>query len=383
MQPQTLEMISRLVSFNTVSSRSNLDLMVFVETWLESHGVAFHKIFSPCGEKANLYATIGPMVEGGVVLSGHTDVVPVEGQDWSTDPFTLVEKDGRLYGRGTCDMKGFVALALAAVPDMVKADLKRPIHLALSYDEEVGCTGVSSMVEAMAETLPKPSAVIVGEPSMMGIVNAHKGIEAYRTRVTGRAAHSSQTDRGVSAVMMASRLITFLDDLAEECRSNAPEDCPFEPPFTTIHCGVVNGGTALNIISEQCEFLWDMRTIPSDDAAVLYDRFEEECARLRTRMQAVAPETDIITESLADAPALGPETESEAERLCASVTGRNSTGVVSYATEAGHFQRVGFSTAVCGPGSIDQAHQADEFITLEQVREGEAFMHKLIRSLEG
>lgn len=381
MQYSAVEMIGKLVSFDTVSHKSNLELIGFVEDYLASHGVASKRVLSPEGDKANLYATIGPQVEGGIILSGHTDVVPVEGQPWTTDPFQMVEKDGRLYGRGTADMKAFSAIGLSLVPEMLKADLKRPIHFALSYDEEVGCTGVGSMVEEMIETLPKPEAVIVGEPSLMKIVNAHKSIFARKTIVTGRAAHSSLTDRGVSAVMMAAQLVALLDDMAEECRRNAGPDCPFDPPYTTIHVGQINGGTALNIISERCEFVWDVRNVPEDDPDDFVRRFEARADELRARMKAVDPDCDIVTTVLSDAPALAPEDKGAAEVLCAQITGLNATDVVSYATEAGHFQRVGYSTVVCGPGSIDQAHQADEFIALDQVKAGEEFLRKIVRYL--
>src|SRR3712207_4957630 len=243
------EMLARLVAFPSVSTSSNLDIITFCRDWLASHGVESRTVLSPEGDKANLYATIGPKVEGGIVLSGHTDVVPVEGQNWSTDPWTLTERDGRLYGRGACDMKGFDALVLALVPEMTRAALKRPIHIALSYDEELACRGAPSMVRQMAETPPKPAAVIVGEPTRHAVVTGHKASVQLITRVTGKAVHSSRIDQGVSAVMVAARLIAWHEDVMEENRRRADPTVPFEPPYTTLHCGMVQGGTAPNIVA--------------------------------------------------------------------------------------------------------------------------------------
>src|SRR5918995_5795712 len=233
------EMLARLVAFPSVSTSSNLDIIGFCRDWLNSHGVESTLVMSPEGDKANLYATIGPKVEGGIVFSGHTDVVPVEGQSWTTDPWTLTEKNGRLYGRGSADMKGFDALVLALVPEMVKAPLKRPVHIALSYDEEIACRGAPSMVRAMAETIPTPSAVIVGEPTCHAVVTGHKASVQLRTQVTGYAVHSSRIDQGVSAVMNAARLVTWHEDAMEENRRRADPADPFDPPYTTLHCGMM------------------------------------------------------------------------------------------------------------------------------------------------
>ncbi|MFL5133740.1 MAG: M20/M25/M40 family metallo-hydrolase, partial [Microvirga sp.] len=243
-----LDMLAKLVSFDTVSSKSNLPLIDFVESYLESWNVPYVRVPNETGDKAAIYATIGPQDRGGIVLSGHTDVVPVEGQNWTTDPWTLTEKDGRLYGRGSCDMKGFDALVLALVPEMVKAPLKRPIHIALSYDEEIACRGAPSMVEAMARTVPKPAAVIVGEPTRHAVVTGHKASVQLRTQVTGYAVHSSRIDQGVSAVMNAARLITWHEDVMEENRRRADPANPFEPPYTTVHCGMMAGGIAANVV---------------------------------------------------------------------------------------------------------------------------------------
>ncbi|MCP5366815.1 MAG: acetylornithine deacetylase [Hyphomicrobiales bacterium] len=376
-----VEMIAKLCSFDTVSAKSNLELIHYVRDYLAGFGVESHLVANGDGSKANLYATIGPMAEGGVVLSGHTDVVPVEGQDWHTDPFAVVERDGRLYGRGTADMKSFPAIALALVPEMVARGLKRPVHLALSYDEEIGCLGAPSMIAEMAANLPKAEAVFVGEPTEMRIVTAKKGMAAYETRVTGHEAHSSQPHRGTSAVMAAARLIAFLDRMMRENRDRADPASPFEPPYTTLTSGLVRGGTAMNILARECVFHWDLRFIPGENAAMFRDRFDAKAAEILAEMRAIAPECDIQTTAFADAPALKPEPDGAAEQLARKLTGHNATHVVSYAAEAGQFQEGGFSVVMCGPGSIDQAHQPNEFIELSQVEAGVAFMRRLIDHL--
>jgi acetylornithine deacetylase len=372
-------MIARLVAFASVSRDSNLELIDFVSGYLAEHGVESHLVPNGDSSKANLYATIGPMVEGGVVLSGHTDVVPVDGQPWDSDPFVLTEKDGRLYGRGAADMKSFYAVALALVPEMLERGLQRPIHLALSYDEEIGCLGAPGMIERIAAELPAPRAVLVGEPTDMRVVTAHKGITGVETVVTGHEAHSSQTHRGVSAVMTAARLITFLDDMARENAAGPASQASFEPPYSTIHVGTVRGGTATNIISRECRFGWDLRCIPEDDARDFLDRFERYChEEVLPGMQAVAPEANIVTTVLSSVPGLCPEPDGEAETLARLLTGHNARDVVSYAAEAGQFQQAGFSTVLCGPGSIDQAHQPNEYIEKSQVVSCVEFMRRLI-----
>lgn len=377
---ECFSMISRLVGHPTVSRDSNMNLINDVREYLDSHGIASHLVPNADGSKTNLYATVGPAVPGGIVLSGHTDVVPVDGQPWDSDPFEVVERDGKLYGRGTCDMKSFYAIALAMVPDMLRAGLQRPIHFALSYDEEVGCLGAPDMIRRIATELPEPHAVIVGEPTSMRVVNAHKGMTGMETIVTGHEAHSSQTHRGVSAVMTAARLITFLDDLAQEFAAR-PSAQPFEPRHTSIHVGVVNGGTAPNIISRECRFRWDVRCIPEDDPQEILDRFYEKCDELLPKMRAVAPEANIETLVNFAAPALAPESvDGRAERLAKQLAKQNETHVVSYGTEGGQFQEHGFSAVICGPGSIDQAHQPNEFIEVAQVDACIGFMHRLIES---
>lgn len=376
------EMLARLIAFPSVSTSSNLDIIHFCRDWLQSHGVESNLVFSPAGDKANLYASIGPMVEGGVVLSGHTDVVPVDGQAWTMDPWTLTEKDGRLYGRGTTDMKGFDALVLSLVPEMLRADLKRPIHIALSYDEELACQGAPSMVRAMAQALPTPAAVIVGEPTRHAVVTGHKASVQLRTRVTGRAVHSSRIDTGVSAVMNAARLIIWHEDAMAENRRRAEPGSAFEPPYTTLHCGMMVGGSAANIVSSSAWFSTDIRAIPTEDPMDYVERYKAFISHeIEPRMKAVAPEAGIVVELVSEVPGLRPEGGGAAEALARRLTGDNGTHVVAYGTEAGLFQRAGWSTIVCGPGDIAQAHQPDEYIEISEFEAGEKVLRRLIADL--
>lgn len=374
------EMLAKLVSFNTESQRSNVELIHFCRDYLAAHGVESTVVPSPDGLKANLYATVGPQADGGVVLSGHTDVVPVEGQDWSSDPWTLTERDGKLYGRGSCDMKGFDAIALALVPEMLAAGLKRPVHIALSYDEEVGCIGARHLIDAMAAAGLKPAAVIVGEPSMMQVVTGHKGGTRMKTTVRGHAVHSSRVDIGVPAVMVAGRLIAWHDDVMAQNKAQAQAGNPFEPPYSTLHVGVVEGGTAVNITAEHCAFSHEIRVMPGDDADYVA-RYRARIAELEAPMKAIAPQTGIVMEITSQTPPLAPEQQGAAEALARRLTGDNGSHVVAYGTEGGLFQGAGWSTVVCGPGDIAQAHQPDEFITLAQLDAGAAFVRALIADL--
>ncbi|SHH70508.1 acetylornithine deacetylase [Pollutimonas bauzanensis] len=380
MKPQSLDMIAKLVGFDTVSRNSNLQLIHYIRDYLAGHGVQSHLVASPEGTKANLFATVGPAVEGGIVLSGHTDVVPVDGQPWDTDPFSLAQKDGRLYGRGTCDMKSFSAVALAMVPDMLEKGLKRPIHFALSYDEEIGCFGAPSMIDRLVTDIAKPSAVIVGEPTSMRPIVAHKGIAALRTTIIGHEAHSSQVHRGVSAVTTAARLISFIDDMMAANQAGADPQCRFEPPYTTLHVGVVHGGTAINIISRECSFIWDIRALPGDDWRRYLDRFQDYANTLLPAMRAIAPAASITTEIMADAPPLQ-DRGGAAQELVFGLCGHAHGDVVAYAAEAGQFQERGFSVVLCGPGSIDQAHQPNEYIDVSQVSACEKFLEDVTDQL--
>jgi acetylornithine deacetylase len=317
-----------------------------------------------------------------VVLSGHTDVVPVDGQQWDTDPFAPIERNGRLYGRGTADMKSFIAIGLALVPDMLERGLKKPIHLALSYDEESGCTGAPGMIEEMVRKVPHPRAVIVGEPTGNRMVTAHKGFAKFDTIVRGHEVHASQVHRGVSAVMVAARLVTFLEDMMRENMARADPDSPFEPPFTTIHTGVIHGGTAHNIMARDCRFVTDIRSIPDDDPVTFIERYKAHIDRdVVPAMQRIAPETGVTVDIHLQVPGLEPEDGGEAVALVKSLTGKGDTRAVAYASEAGQFQEAGYSVVLYGPGSIDQAHQPNEYIELSQVEEGVAFVRRLIDRL--
>jgi len=372
-------LLGRLVAFDTTSRNSNLELIDFVAAFLARHGIPSRLIRDETGAKANLVATIGPEGPGGIVLSGHTDVVPVDGQPWTSDPWTMVERDGRLYGRGTADMKAFSAVALAMVPAFVAAKPKIPIHLALSYDEEIGCFGVPGIIDFMKKAGIRPRAIVVGEPTSMRVVNAHKGIQAFRTTVTGKEAHSSATHIGVSAIAVAAELIAELNRIADDLRRAADPKSRFDPPYTTIQIGVIQGGTAANIIPRECAFKWEYREIPGEDVAKIMSRFEARAAQLRAEMQRRAPEADILTELGPRLVPLVPEPGSPAETLALALARQNATHAVSYGTEAGAFQAdLETPVVVCGPGDILQAHAPDEFIAVDQIEECVAFMRRLL-----
>ena len=376
-----VEMIERLVGFDTTSHKSNLALIDFVADYLAGHGVETARTYDDDRRKANLFATLGPGGAGGVVLSGHSDVVPVEGQPWDTDPFRVVEKDGRLYGRGTADMKSFLAVALALVPEFLRRGLAVPVHLALSYDEEIGCLGAVRMIDKVVEAGLEPAVVIVGEPTGMRVINAHKGIRAFTTTVTGHEAHSSATHRGVNAVMVAAELIGFLAELGEEMKARADAGSGFDPPFTSVHVGPIEGGTALNIIPRRCVFQWEYRPMPGEDTDEIIDRFNAFAAALEPPMQAIAAACGIETVADCRVTGLEPEDASPAERFVMALTGDNRPAKVSFGTEAGLFQKAGMSVVVCGPGDIAQAHKPNEFIELSQVEACVAFMRRLIDRL--
>jgi acetylornithine deacetylase len=372
-----IEWLARLVACDTTSRLSNLALIDMLRVFLESQGIKPRIIPNAEGTKANLFATIGPDSEGGVVLSGHTDVVPVVGQPWDTKPFELTERGGLLYGRGTADMKSFIACALAEVPRWTELPLTRPIHLACSYDEEVGCFGVHHMVADIVAHLPRPAIVIVGEPTSMKVVNAHKSVVIGSTKVTGLEAHSSNTHLGVNAILYANRLIGFLSQLAVELKIAGDPSRRFDPPYSTVNIGTISGGTAQNIIPRHCQFTWEFRLLPPVDDLSLKKRFDAEAARLETEMQSISPDCSIETTILASVPALTALEGSSAEAFVHALTRANSSLAVSYATEAGIFQVAGMPAVVCGPGNIRQAHQPNEFIEVAQIHECTAFMRRL------
>ncbi|MFC2968185.1 acetylornithine deacetylase [Acidimangrovimonas pyrenivorans] len=377
------ELLDKLVSFPTVSRDSNLPLLDWVEEYLAGYGIAAHRVYNADGTKANLYANVGPEVEGGVVLSGHTDVVPVDGQEWDTDPFTVTERDGKLYGRGTCDMKGFDALALAAVPMALEAGIKRPLQIAFSYDEELGCVGAPSMIAEMAQRLPRAAAVVVGEPSMMKAVSGHKGGFGFATHVRGFEVHSSILHTGVSAIMEAAKLIDWANQVNDENRAKQPGPLAamFDPPWTTAHIGMISGGTANNITAKDCHFSMDFRVVPGDDMEAFKAAYKAKVAEVEAEMKKLRPEAGITLTERFGVPALKPEEDGASERLVRQLTGDNETHVVSYGTEAGQFQQGGYSAIVCGPGDIAQAHQPNEFLELSQLEAGEDFMRRLVAHL--
>ena len=379
MTPSPTEVLRRLVAFDTVSANSNLALIDWVVGYLDGHGIAARLTFDETRSKANLFATIGPQdAGGGVILSGHTDVVPVAGQAWDSDPFALVERDGRLYGRGTADMKSFIAIALALVPEFKARALKRPIHLALSFDEEVGCFGAPRLIDALPRGIGRPGLVIVGEPTNMEVANAHKGCHVFATSVTGLEAHSSAPQRGVNAIVAASEIIQFIAGLAGEARAASRPASGFEPPYTSFNIGTISGGTAMNIIARECEFTWEFRPLPGEDSAAIRARIDAFVASdLLPRLRQVHPGADVTTRALASVPGLAPEAGSPAEELARQLTGANQSTVVAYGTEAGLFQDAGIPAVICGPGSMEQGHKPNEFITLAQIEAGTEFQRRL------
>jgi acetylornithine deacetylase len=379
------EVLDRLVAFPSVSRDTNLPLVDWVEGYLASHGIPSTRVPSPCGTKAHLYAQVGPAVDGGVILSGHSDVVPVDGQAWTRDPWTVVEQDGRLYGRGCCDMKGFDALAIAALVEGNRRPLKRPLQLALSYDEEVGCMAVADLVHAMVGALPKASAVIVGEPSMMKVVTGHKGGVGFRVHAQGYEVHSSLLPTGVSAIMESARLIQWANDRNAENAAKVPNPmaADFVPPFTTLHIGMIEGGTAHNITAKDCHFVLEMRVVPGEDPESWAAAALAEGARITEGMDRIHPGTKLQMDRFFRVPPLTPEENGQAEALARRLTGDNGSHVVSYGTEGGQFQVLGgYSTVICGPGDIAQAHQPDEWLSVEQFQAGWAFMQGVLDTLE-
>lgn len=379
---QAVDILKDLVAFDTTSRNSNLALIDYVEARLGALGARCERIPSEDGRKANLHAIIGPDVDGGVVLSGHTDVVPVDGQPWSTDPWALTETGGLLYGRGTCDMKGFGACALALAPAFAAADLMRPVHFAFSFDEEVGCLGAPAMIDRIMEGPIKPAVVIVGEPTDMNVVTAHKGLFSMIVKLRGHEAHSSLVNQGACAVTHAVPLMNYLYETAEAMRAAAPEGSPFDPPFGTLTIGEMKGGTALNILALDAEFGTLIRPCPWDDVEAIEAGLRERAAAVEAAMRQSAPDAEVSVDVRSNVPAFAPETEGAAERLARQLTGDNSTRVVSYGTEAGQFQHAGLSVVVCGPGSIEQAHQPDEFVAIDQLDQCCAFLERLVGALQ-
>jgi acetylornithine deacetylase len=371
-------MLARLISFDTTSRDGNIPLIEFVESYLDGWNIPHFRVDYEAGKKTNLFATIGPDIAGGIVLSGHTDVVPVDGQQWQSNPFTLDERDAKLYGRGTCDMKGFIAVALAMVPEFKSANLKTPIHLALSCDEEVGCKGVRPLVAHIRDHMKKPKLVIVGEPTSMQVVNAHKAAITFSTEVTGHEAHSSLTDQGVNAIMVAGELLGEINRIRHDMIERGDPTGRFNPAYSTVHVGVIEGGTAKNIIPRKCSFQWETRLLPTADTEEVPVRFEKFYKTLEPAMKKIADDTGIQNMRTNAVPGLAPEENSPAEHLALHLAEANGTHAVSYCTEAGLFQQIGISAIICGPGSIEQAHKPDEFIAVSEMHKCETFMERLL-----
>ena len=378
-----LEMIKALVAFDTTSRESNLAMIRFVEAYLNSHGVESTLIFNDEKSKANLVASVGPATSlGGVVLSGHSDVVPVDGQRWSSDPFQVAERDGRLYGRGTCDMKGFLAVALALVPEFQKSTLQSPVHIILTYDEETDCSGAVRLMQTLPETGLSPRAVIIGEPTEMRIVNAHKGQYTLETVIVGHEAHSSAPQLGVNAIDIAVRLIAYLATLAEEIESLPCTMDGATPPFSTINVGTISGGRQVNIVPAECRFEWEIRAVPGHDVDDIIERYRRYADSLVAELRDDVPAPAIDTTVTSAVAAFVPQEDSPAEILVRSLTGANAASSVAFGTEAPCYQQAGMSVVVFGPGSIDQAHKPDEYITLQQVDACAEFMRRLMKHLE-
>jgi acetylornithine deacetylase len=371
-------MLARLISFDTTSRDGNIPLIEFVESYLDGWNIPHFRVDYEAGKKTNLFATIGPDIAGGIVLSGHTDVVPVDGQQWQSNPFTLDERDAKLYGRGTCDMKGFIAVALAMVPKFKAANLKTPIHLALSCDEEVGCKGVRPLVAHIRDHMKKPRLVIVGEPTSMQVVNAHKAAITFSTEVTGHEAHSSLTDQGVNAIMVAGELLGEINRIRHDMIERGDPTGRFNPAYSTVHVGVIEGGTAKNIIPRKCSFQWETRLLPTADTEEVPVRFEKFYKTLEPAMKKIADDTGIQNMRTNAVPGLAPEKNSPAEHLALHLAEANGTHAVSYCTEAGLFQQIGIPAIICGPGSIEQAHKPDEFIAVSEMQKCETFMERLL-----
>ena len=371
-------MVGRLVAFDSTSRESNLALIDFVRDYLERWRVKSDLVYDATRRKANLFATIGPSDVGGVMLSGHSDVVPVDGQDWASDPFKLDSRDGLLYARGAADMKSFIAVMLAKVPVFVSRALAVPIHLALTYDEEVGCLGVRTLVAALATREVKPRLCIIGEPTLMKPVIAHKGSRRLRCHVHGHEAHSALPHLGVNAIEAAAAVVTHINGIARKKRTGGPIDPAFSPSYTTLQTSVIAGGTASNIVPNECRFDFDIRHLPEDDPDVIVDDVKRFAASLLPEMQAVSAQAGIAFEETNTVAALSIKPDEEVVQLALALSGANGTGKVSFGTEGGFFQQGGIPTVICGPGSIEQAHKADEFIALDQIKQCEDFIDRLI-----
>lgn len=366
----TVALLGDLIAFPTVSEVSNLDMIAYLAHRLEADGARVDIFHDEIGHKANLFATIGPDTDGGIVLSGHSDVVPVDEQDWASYPFEMTEDLGLLYGRGTCDMKGFIAAAVAMAPYFAERVRDRPVHFAFTYDEEVGCFGAQALVDSLKQKGIRPGVAIIGEPTMMRIIEGHKGCYEYTTHFHGLAGHGSSPDRGVNAVEYAARYVNRLLELKDALRARAPAGSRFDPPWTTINTGSLIGGVAHNVIASIAKLEWEMRPVQTADAQFVKDELSRYCAEeLLPAMRSISPDAEITTEVIGEVDGLEPADANEAKQIMMELTGANTADVVPFGTEAGIFQQYGMSAVVCGPGSIDQAHKPDEYVSLDQLQQ--------------
>src|SRR6476661_5228703 len=373
------DILASLVSFDTVSRNSNLDLIAWIEGYLDKLGVKHQRVYDETGKKSNLWATLGPKDVPGYVLSGHTDVVPVDDQNWTDSPFKLTERGGKLYGRGSTDMKGYVACCLAAVPDMLGGGLKKPLHLAFSYDEEVGCIGVRGMIAKLPQRPAMPIACFVGEPTEMDVVIGHKAKRAFKVTVHGRTCHSSLAPLGVNAVEYAARVISKIRDIADRQAKSGVRDELYDVPFSTGHTGYLHGGTALNIVPDIATFEFEFRVLTVDKSDTLVKEVIDYATNvLEPEMKAVAPEAGFEFEDRSEFAGLDTAPDAEVTLFAKHLSGRNRHSKVAYGTEGGLFALAGIPTVVCGPGSIDQAHKADEFIAVNELEKCGKFLDRLI-----
>ena len=381
-EKQSLNLLQTLIGFDTTSFKSNLNLIKFIENYLNQYEIKSELVYDDTKNKANLFATIGPNSTGGIVLSGHTDVVPVDNQKWDTDPFQLIEKDQKLYGRGASDMKSFIALVLSRVPKIIEKKLSKPIHLAFSYDEEIGCVGVHGLLDLIEKKSIKPNFCIVGEPTSMEVVIGHKGKHAYCVKVDGLSCHSGQAPFGVNAINYASKLIAYIDELNKEKSINGPFDQDYEVPYTTLHTGLINGGTILNIVPNLCEFEFEIRNLATDDPLKLVNKIKDYTdQKLINDMHKVSSKTGIYFNEKVNYPALDIGADIEPVKKIKELLNNQKHKKVVYGTEGGLFKnRFDIPTIVCGPGSIDQAHKPNEYISIEQIKKCSNFLDNLISS---
>lgn len=379
---ETQRILRDLIAFPTVSMDSNLDMLHYIRYYLEPLGARVTLFHDESGTKANLFATLGPDCDGGVILSGHSDVVPVSDQPWASDPFALTERDGKLFGRGTCDMKGFIAATLAMAPHFAKMDLKKPIHFAFTHDEEVGCIGAAALIPELEKQGYKPAIAIIGEPTEMRIIEGHKGCCEYTTRFSGLEGHGSSPDLGVNAAEYAVRYVTRLMELREEMKTRVPKNSRFEPPWTTMNIGGLRGGVMHNVIVSKAEVDWEFRPVQQSDFHYMKEQITAYVDQeLLPAMRKVHPEASIETETLGEVDGLEPMDDNAAKDLIMELTGANGADVVPFGTEAGIFQKLGLSAVVCGPGSIAQAHKADEYVALDQLDACLSMLHGVGRKL--